>query len=168
MDNGEKKLITIKNVLRVLSVICLVLVFCPAFLVSCSGETVNVSAMTAVGGVSMYGEKVVDPSPIMLLCLFIPIAILVLLFIKNIADKTNAAIIAACGVVDLIMWFVFRSKVKEIAEEALCDFKSTGWFVLNIISLVLIILLTAIVMISKLHMDSDLIAAVSGKGDRAT
>lgn len=51
----------------------------------------------------MYGERVVDPHPIMLICLLIPIAMLVLLFIKNFADKKTAIIVAVCAVIDTVV-----------------------------------------------------------------
>lgn len=89
--------------MRVLSLFCIIFVFCPSFLVSCSGKQVNVNVMTAVGGMSMYGERVVDPHPIMLICLLIPIAMLVLLFIKNFADKKTAIIVAVCAVIDTVV-----------------------------------------------------------------
>lgn len=118
--------------------------------------------MTAVGGVSAYGEKIVGAHPIMLLCLAIPIVMLVFLFGKKYADKKSATIIAICGVIDLIIWIIFKSTVKKVAEENYCSFKKTGWYVLNIISLVLIILLTVLVAIRKLQMNTDLIAFASG------
>mgnify|MGYP002513695579 CR=1 FL=1 len=77
---------TVRNVLRALCALCTVFVFCPAFLVSCSGQNIKVSVMTAVGGMSAYGEKVVDPHPIMLVCLLIPVVALVLLFVKKLTD----------------------------------------------------------------------------------
>lgn len=161
---GKKSLFTVKKVLRILALLCLVFVFCPAFLVSCSGQEVNVSVMTAVGGLSAYGEKIVDPHPIMLLCLVIPIAMLVLLFVKKFADKKVATMILACAVVDIIMWFVFRSGAKKIAEDNYCTFKTTVWFVFNIIALILMIVLTAMVLINKLQMESQLVGASSYVG----
>lgn len=157
---------TIKNILRVLSLLCIVFVFCPSFLVSCSGETINVNVMTAVGGLSSYGQTVVDPHPIMLICLLIPVAILVLLFIKKLTDNKTALIILICGIVDFIIWLIFRSSVKKLAEENYCTFKTTAWYFINIIVLILIILLSALVLIMKSRLDADLIALFSGGGTK--
>lgn len=162
----KKSMVTIKNVLRVLSVLCIIFVFCPSFLVSCSDQTIKVNVMTAVGGLSSYGQTVVDPHPIMLICLLIPVAVLVLMFIKKFTDSKTALITAICGVVDIIVWFIFRSSVKKLAEENLCEFKSTGWYVLNIIALLLIILLSALVLLMKIQMDTDLIKLFSGGGTK--
>lgn len=165
-SNTDKSgsMFTVKNVMRVLSVLCIIFVFCPSFLVSCSGQNVNVSVMTAVGGVSVYGEKVVDPHPIMLICFLIPIAILVLLFIKKFTDNKTALIILICSAVDFIVWLIFRSSVKKIAEQNYCTFKTTAWYVFNIISLILIILLSVMVVIKKMEMDADLVSIFSGGG----
>lgn len=160
----KKSVFTVKNVLRVLSLLCIIFVFCPSFLVSCSGQNVNVSVMTAVGGVSAYGEKVVDPHPIMLICLLLPAAALALLFIKKFADKQTAAIILVCSAIDLVIWLIFRSSVKKFAEESYCSFKTTGWFVINIIALIIMILFAALVAAGMMGIDADLIAIVSGGG----
>lgn len=161
---ASKPGITVKKVLRVLLLLCIVFTFCPSFLVSCSGQNVNVSVMTAVGGVSAYGEKIVDPYPIMLICLLIPVGMLVLLFVKKFADKKTAGIILGGAVVDFIIWFIFRSSVKRIAEENYCTFKTTVWFVFNIAALLLIIVLSALVVLRKMQMDSDIISAFTGGG----
>lgn len=162
----KASLFTIKNVLRVLSVLCIIFVFCPSFLVSCSDQTINVNVMTAVGGLSSYGQRVVDPHPIMLICLLIPVAVLVLMFLKKFADNITALITVACGVVDIIVWFIFRSSVRKVAEENYCEFKTTGWYVLNIIALLLIILLSALVVLMKIQLDTDLVTLFSGEGTK--
>lgn len=162
----KTSLFTIKNVLRVLSVLCIIFVFCPSFLVSCSDQTINVNVMTAVGGLSSYGQRVVDPHPIMLICLLIPAAILVLMFIKKLTDNKTALITAICGVVDIIVWFIFKSSVRKAAEENYCEFKTTGWYVLNIIALLLIILLSVLVVLMKIQLDTDLITLFSGGGTK--
>ena len=164
--NEKKSLFTIKNVLRVLSLLCIIFVFCPSFLVSCSGQTINVNVMTAVRGLSLYGETAVDPHPIMLICLLIPIAVLVLMFINKLSDNKIALITIICGVVDIIVWFIFRSSVKKTAEENYCEFKTTGWFVFNIIVLFMIVILSALVMLMKIQLDTDLIKLFSGGGTK--
>ena len=83
-NNETKSLVTARQVMRVLAIIGIVVVFCPGFLVSCSGQSMNVSVMTAVKGISIYGETIAKPQPLMLICLLLPIAILALLFVKNI------------------------------------------------------------------------------------
>lgn len=153
---------TVKMILRILATICIVVVFCPTFLVSCAGEDINVSAMTAIEGVSMDGEEIVEPQLGMLICIIIPAVILVLLFVKNFTEKKTAGIILGCTVVDLIIWLVFRAKVKEIAELSYCSFKVTGWFVINIASLLIMIVLSYLVLTGKCIIESDLRQAISG------
>ena len=168
VTNGVKKksVLTVKNILRALTILGIIFVFCPSFLVSCSGEDVNVSVMTAVGGVEVYGERVVDPNPIMLICLLLPIAVLVLLFIRKFNDRKTAGVILGCTAVDLVIWFIFRTAVKNYAEENYCTFGTTPWFVINVIVMIIVILITAVVAAGKLQLETDLIAAVTGKGSQ--
>ncbi|MEE1100618.1 MAG: zinc ribbon domain-containing protein [Agathobacter sp.] len=159
MNENVKKL-SIKNVLRALCALCTVFVFCPSFLVSCSGQYVKVGVMTAVGGVYAYGERIVAPHPLMLICLLIPIAGLVLLIVKKYNDKKTSVIIMIGSVIDTIIWIAFRVTVKEIAEQNYCEFSTTVWYVFNIISLLLIIFLSALIVFKKLQMDSDLLCII--------
>lgn len=169
LTNGSQKksMLTVKNILRVFSLLCIIFVFCPSFLVSCSGQNVNVSVMTAVAGVSAYGNQVVDPYPIMLVCLLIPIAVFVLLFVKKFTDNKIALTILVCTVVDFVIWLIFRSSVKKIAEDNYCTFKTTGWYVINIIVILIMILLSALVVMKKMQMDTDLLIAFSGGGTQS-
>lgn len=160
----RKPRFTVKNILRILTVLCMIFVFCPAFLVSCSGQDVNVNVMTAVEGVKAYGETVVKPQPLMLLCLLLPIAVMVLLFVKKFAEKLNSTIILGCTAVDLVIWFVFRGAVKKIAEENYCTFKTTPWFVLNVIAMLLIIIVNALILLGKMQMDTDLAVFLANGG----
>ena len=160
---GGNSLFTVRTVLKVLLLLCVIFVFCPSFLVSCSGQNIDISAMTVVKGMSMMGETVVDPQPVMLIVLVLPVAMLVLLFIKKWDDNVNAIILVAGSVLDLIIWFVFRSSVKNAAEENYCTFETTAWFVLNCIVLVLIIVLAVLLVAKILHMDRDVREITSNK-----
>lgn len=153
---------TVRNVLRALCALCTVFVFCPAFLVSCSGQNIKVSVMTAVGGMSAYGEKVVDPHPIMLVCLLIPVVALVLLFVKKLTDKNTAIIMLIGFLVDFIFWLCFRAKVKEVTAQNYCEFKTTAWFVFNIIALLLIIILSVLILIGKICLESNIKTVFTG------
>lgn len=163
MEGNEKKsALTVNRVLKILALLCIIFVFCPVFTVSCSGQNMNISVMTVVGGVRAYGEQIVNPYPIMLICLVLPIAILVLLFMKKLPDKKTALITFICSLADLVIWFIFRACAKYAAEENYCSFKSTGWFVVNIIVLILMMIPSILVVLHKLELESDLIAAITG------
>ena len=165
MNEIEKKpLVSVKNILRVLSVLCTIIVFCPTFLVSCSGQKMDISVMTATSGIKVYGDYAVKPHPIMLICLLIPVAMLVLLFIKKFTDDKVAMITAICGGVDFVIWLIFRSAVKKAAEENYCTYKATGWFGLNMFALVVIIALSVLVVLKILQMEEDLMLRFKGEG----
>ena len=163
-ENNGKSLVTARQIMRVLSFICIVVVFCPSFLVSCSGQSKGISVLTAAGGLSVYGETIAKPQPLMLVCLLLPAVILALLFMKKLPEKQNALIIAICGISDFVIWMIFKSVVKKIAEDHYCEFKSTGWYLLNNLALFFLILFALLILLQKLEMDTDILSLLSGGG----
>ena len=163
-ENNGKSLVTARQIMRVLSFICIVVVFCPSFLVSCSGQSKGISVLTAAGGLSVYGETIAKPQPLMLICLLLPAVILALLFMKKLPEKQNALIIAICGISDFVIWMIFKSVVKKIAEDHYCEFKTTGWYLLNNLALFFLILFALLILLQKLEMDTDILSLLSGGG----
>ena len=166
--NELKPFFTINKLLKVLSALCIIFVFCPAFLVSCSGEDIEVSVMTAVKGLSAYGETVSEPSPIMLVCLILPILILVVLSLKKIDSKKAALITMGCTIADVIVWLLFKTAVKEMAEENYCDFKVTGWYYINFVALLIMIVISLLIVINKLRMETDFLGGFSNAEVKST
>lgn len=163
MENSvNRSILTVKNVIRFLAIICLIVFFCPTFLVSCSGKDWEIDAMTIVNGISYQGQTVTEPVPFLLICLAIPVCILVMTSIKKYLEKTRAMIIAIAGVVDLFIWFIFKTKVKEYADANYCDFETTGWYLLNNISLILIIIISVLVLARFIQMDSEILPFFTG------
>lgn len=66
-------------------------------------------------------------------------------------------------VLDLIIWIIFRTSAKKFAEDAQCQFKTTGWYVINIIALLLILIFTVLILINRLQMQTDLMDVFSKK-----
>ncbi|MCR5671044.1 MAG: zinc ribbon domain-containing protein [Butyrivibrio sp.] len=163
-ETGKKPVVTVKNILRVLSVLCTIICFCPTFLVSCSGKDINVSAMTAVTGLKSEGYEFAKPHPAMIVVLLIPILMIVFLFVKTMVDRTVAMVTAVAGGVDFIIWIAFRAGVKKAAEDNYCDFKSTFWFGLNMVSLAVIVLLSVLVVLKVLQMEAELVNAAQAQG----
>lgn len=151
----------VKRILQMLSFLCIIFVFCPSFLVSCSGQRFKVSAMTAVGGVSVYGGEAVPPHPAMILTLLLPIGIIFLLSAEKFTEKKTAFVIAICAAVDLAVWMIFRGVVKKAAAETYCEFRTTGWYVLNLASILAVFLLAVLIRKGRLKMESDLSAILA-------
>ena len=71
ISSEKKKLsVTVKNIIRTLTFCCVILFFCPMFMVSCSdsdwgvdADLMKVSAVTAIKGITSYGETIVSPQP---------------------------------------------------------------------------------------------------------
>lgn len=166
MNEGKEKkpVATTRNLLKALSIICFTMIFCPAFLVSCSGQKVNVNVLTAVGGLRMDGSLIVDPKPAMLIAVVIPIIFLIVIFAKEIAANTCASTLIICAMIDVAVWLFFRAGAKRLAEENLCRFETTGWYYLNMIALFLIVVLSMMVFAGKVEMDKELMLAATGGG----
>lgn len=162
----EKSSLTVRMVLKMLALLAIIFVFCPSFLVSCSGTDIKVSAMDVAKGIEVYQQKVSDPYPIVLICLLIPIAILVLLFLKNREEKLIATTILGGAGVDFIFWIIFRTVVKNKVDENYYNFQTTIWFYLNMIVLIAIIGLTALIVINKLKMETDILKTSQGITDK--
>lgn len=156
MMNEKKAMFTVRNILRSLAMFCIICVFCPSFMVSCSGQNMDVSVMTAVSGVSVYGEKVVDSYPIMLICLVLPAVVLISLTISKSTNRKAALIAMGCSGIDIIVWMIFKTAVKAVAEENYCTFKTTAWFTWNMAALVVMTVAAFLVIAGKLQMDHDL------------
>ena len=115
ISSEKKKLsVTVKNIIRTLTFCCVILFFCPMFMVSCSDsdwgvdtDLIKVSAVTAIKGISSYGETLVSPQPVIALCLLLPVAVLVFLFIKKFTDKQTSAAVCGMTVLDLIIWIIW-------------------------------------------------------------
>lgn len=152
----------VKRILQMLSFLCIVFVFCPSFLVSCSGQRFKVSAMTAVGGVSVYGGEAVPPHPAMILTLLLPIGIIFLLSAEKFTEKKTAFVIAICAAADLAVWLMFRGVVKRTAAENYCEFRTTGWYVLNLAAIAAVFLLAVLIRKGRLKLESDLSAILAG------
>lgn len=162
-DNGFTKFLTIKNVIRALSVLLIIFFFVPSFMVSCSGAHVKMSAANIMVGVKYNGEKLTTASPISALLILLPIAMLVLWCLKNVLkDKIAAIACLACAAVDLIMWIFVRMGVAARADEVFGTSKVLAGFVFNIIFVLLVIAANVLVMLNILPADKPLIGASGG------
>ncbi|WP_026658610.1 zinc ribbon domain-containing protein [Butyrivibrio sp. AC2005] len=170
-ENSNSSLVTVNNIVRLLATVCIVLVFCPTCMVSCAGKETGVSLMTLVEGITTdFGGNVLDPHPIALVCLLLPIAILACSMSKTMTEDNIATVFLLCSSVDLIGWIAFKYIIENAAKKYYFDFKMTEWYVINIISISVIILFSILVLVKKVHLDENPtsikgIGTGSGKGD---
>lgn len=148
-----------KNVLRVILAILLFLVFCPTFLVSCSGQKIEVGVMDAVFGLRANGELVTEQHPIMLLCLFIPIILLVVLGLKKLAEKVAAIAVLGAAVLDFILWLSFKSGAEKEAAKNYCGFEVKGTYYLNLFLILALVVIAVLALIGMIHLVKDAAAA---------
>lgn len=157
---------TVRHITTGLGLICFILVFCPSFLISCQSYEIELSTIDATFGKSFQGETITDGNPILFLAILIPIAIAILPIIKRflpqikLEDKFISLIVTICGAIDFIIAIAFKSGVKSEVASYGITVKSTFWFYLNIIALIIVMILGALVLLNKMTLDTDLIAFV--------
>lgn len=159
-------MVTARRVMKIIAIFIIIFCFCPSFLVSCSGTDIEVSAMDAALGMTYRGERITEAHPIMLLCLLIPVAVLVILFIIRIKDRTSAAVVTMLMAADLVLWLLLFYGVKSATEENYCTFKSTPWYMINVICIIAMIILGALVCFRKIYYDGMLVTDETAKKTR--
>lgn len=159
MENQENaetkktiKIFTVKRAIRIISLALIVLCMCPTFLVSCTGKTMSIGVMDLVEGIqtrefSFLGESttttISDPMPFLLVCVFIPLVTIILLFIPKLKIKISMVIVAIINMADLIIWIIMKNKVSEKCAENNCTFETTEAYTIIICCLITVLLLTA-------------------------
>lgn len=156
---------TVKNILKIISIICLVLVFMPSFLVSCSGQTYQVRVVDVVSGkfddyMAYAGSSVNKAHPSLYLFFIIPVAVVVLLFIKRMVNNLKAIVISGAIAVDLFCWYRFYSQAKTLSAQYYCTFETTVWFTLNIVLLVIIFVASILTLLHVFEFDTDIVSKI--------
>ena len=157
ISQPKPPVVTARRIMKIIAIFCIIVCFCPTFLVSCSGRDIDVTVMDASFGMSYRGESVTDPYPFMILCLLIPVAALIVLYLKKIKDKMSSLAISIAMGLDIILWIVFYFGVRAIAEENYCDFKATGWYLLNMLAMIGMTVLGVMVYLRKFYYDGNLL-----------
>ena len=167
MRNAKNKpVITAENILKVLSAIVTIIFFCPIFSISFSGQKAGISVMKMVGGIKYNGDPFIKSQLVLLLSLLLPATILVVLFIRQITEEMVSLISATCGAVDLIVLFVSRVIAKKMSNNFGFSFKSTAWFVFDVIFLLSIITLSVLVIVRVVYLQEDLIVLIRETAER--
>ena len=134
--NEKKSIFSMRNIFKMLSLVCIVITFCPTFLVSCYGQKLDVSAMDLVTGISVYGEKS-DPNP-GLCCTSpaaLPAVIFGIMFMKSLCARKSALITMVCAGTDTAVWMIVKAAFKNAAEQYYCSFETTGSYTFNMVIL---------------------------------
>lgn len=159
MENGKSALsfLTMKNIGRILGVILVVCFFVPSFAVSCSGYEVNMSTSDLTFGKSYQGQTVTEARPICILFLLLPVAIIVISFLKKQLDEHKTALIGMiCAAVDLVLWIVAIIRVKNVAKENMCEASAKAGFVFSIIFLILLLAINIAIYLKKISEDTEI------------
>lgn len=152
-----------KTVLKIFALIMEICFFLPLCTVSCSGQKLPINGLDATFGTKAMGETI-EGNILCILLMLIPIAILAVLFMKNLYEKTYAYLITgAVPLVQLIILFVFKSRIIEQAEEYSATVKFNNGFYMNIISSILVIIVSAVMYYMIYKMDLPVVSASYGQ-----
>lgn len=149
--------VSIRNLIRTISILLIALVFCPTFLASCSNYEVKISAIKVVTGIKVDGRETGAGNPFYIVMLLLPLVVFVILFIKSMDEKTSGIVIASCIGANLVAWFLLKGAIKDAAEVYYCEVKSTFWFFLCIILNLCVIILSFFVILRKLSLETTII-----------
>ncbi len=140
---------TLKNFIRIISLVLLVGFFLPCFAVSCAGEQIDVAAVRAAFGYkSSYGtiEKAHLEVFAMLL---VPLAVFGLSFVKGLKGKGYSFISTVLGIADFVFWIVFASKVKKLADSMYCSYSVRYGYIMNLLCALLLAFLAVMMFVNK-------------------
>ena len=144
----------INKAIKIACIVLMLLFFVPAFTVSCSNQSVEVSPVHSIvgyyGDVDRFGEREVfsSPSPWVIILFLVPLALFILWL--NFSDSIKKHLwvyIASIGgiLVDFLVWGMFKSKVYSVAADNLADVQERFGY---IGSMIMLIILSVLVMIS--------------------
>ncbi len=150
----------IKHIVQILALIAAILFFVPTMCVSCSGIDIRVSGAKIMTGISLYGEKISDPVPIVILSLLLPLGAAAVWFIKKGGRERLIAILSAVmALIDFILWIVVRTRVKAVAVENYCTCKVNAGYVILLIILILLMAANVMIMLGAVSAESSLTGA---------
>lgn len=158
MSNKTKKpeIINLKNLLRLLSLIIVYFFFVPVFLVSCSGQKVNVSGVRVATGDYQSIVGATSSHFLAFFLLLIPIGIIVVWTIRNLKDDKKAIISAHLATIDIIAWMLFKMRIKSFASNNYLTFKTTAGYRLNQFVLLIVLIFSTLIALKILRAEMPL------------
>lgn len=131
MEKDIKKYVSVKNIVKVILLLLIILFFVPLFTVSCSGNDFEFSAARLTTGYSYQGEKLIDAKIICSLLLILPAAVLVAWFkIKN--KKQLNLITGISGLINLVLLLAIIINAKSEAQSSYLEIKKNFGFYLSV------------------------------------
>ena len=163
MNQEENKTVklSVRRTLKLICFICMIIFFIPTFVVSCSSQEMKISASNVAEGIkSPSFGTIANAQPIVYILLLIPIAMLVMLYVKKYKDnqKLISKVFLALSVIDIVIWFVLRHGINSKAEEEGCIAKTTLTFKINIILWIIVAILSWMLYKKKLLLSTELLS----------
>ena len=119
--------------------------------------------MDAAIGMSSGGQQITEANPVLLLCVLLPVLVTGILFVKKIKDKASSVIVVALTAADILLWILFNIGVKREAEMNYCTAKATGWYVVNMIAMIVLVAFGVLVYNGRIYYDGFLFTTMSNE-----
>ncbi len=145
------KKINLKLIIRIVCVLLMVFFFIPSFVVSCAGQDRYVSECTSSFGYYAYEEWIAPPLIWPLLLFNIPVAIMVLSFIKKIKERLYGLISSGLGTIQMILTIILCAVVAHWAAENMFEFRVLFGFVMNLILDIILISVSGFMLYSTIN-----------------
>ena len=150
---SEKAKLYLSRGIKIVCILLGLLFFVPAFTVSCSSQSIDVSPVHSIfgyystSGYSGEREVISNPAPWVIVLIIIPIIVFILwLHFSDSIKKHFWVYIASAGgvLVDFLMWGVFKNKVYAVAAENYADVEEQFGYTYSMVLLVVLAVLVAI------------------------
>ncbi len=128
-----------KWILRGAALLMILGYFVPSFFVSCASQEVNVSAVGLTVGYRSQGTTFSDPMIWVSFLLLLPIALIVLSFIKPIREFILSIIVLSAGALQSLLWLIMAALVASYADNNYCGFGYRFGFFYNILSILILL-----------------------------
>jgi len=126
-----------KRIIKVVTVIMVVMFFCPSFMISCNaGQDLvrELSLADICAGLEFEdGDVISEPQPVLLLLLIFPVVTYILARMKN-KEKLVSIAAMVTGVVTLAGLFITKSGVEKAAADYMCNSKVIWGFTFDVIA----------------------------------
>ena len=122
--------------------------------------------MDAAFGMSSGGQQITEGNALLLLCVILPALVTGILFVKKIKDKASSASVVALTAADILVWILFYTGVKKEADANYCTAKATGWYVVNMIAMIVLIAFAVLIYKGRIYYDGFLLTTMSNEDAR--
>ena len=163
MEEATTKKPSVKKIIQGLSAVCFLMLFCPTFLASCAGESEGVSVWKLMDSIELWGEEIIEGQFYIGAFFVIPIVIFLGVTLKHDWFEKSVLVLVTAAV-GVSMWAWLYISLKNAAEREYLEFRTTGCYWINMLSLLGISFAAERVISKKATIDDEIVHPTNGNG----